>query len=216
MLAILNAAWDQNPLQRPNIIPLCTRLEALASKYIKPGTSFELLPDEPCDLADMNQNQIDSFINDILPKPIEEIMPVEEGVRIFRNEKSESKDKVAAWKCFEVNAELGDVTAMYYKGYCYDIGYVVEKDDAKAAEFYKMAADEGNADAQLKYAFKSQKKLEVFLEYLTKSAQNGNPTALYNLGRIQVRKDADLGIRYLKVAADKGQPDALKDLKKYT
>ncbi|CAG8492123.1 3656_t:CDS:2 [Diversispora eburnea] len=213
---IISQAWHDNPSQRPNIIPLCIRLETLASKYIKTGTSFELLHKEP-----LTQTQIyysgEDFedFEDCELETIEAIMSVEEGKKLFKSEKDE--DKAAAWKCFEANAELGDVEAIYYKGSCYDKGIAVEKDDVKAMEFFKIAADEGHPDAQLKYAFKiyAQKKIKDFLEYLTKSAHNGNPTALFNLGLIKisgnykVKKDKELGIRYIKLAAKEGQPKAM-------
>ncbi|RHZ86038.1 hypothetical protein Glove_55g68 [Diversispora epigaea] len=227
---IINQAWHDNPSQRPAIIPICIKLETLASKYIKPGTSFELLHKElltdipEFDFLDNDQTQIyysskdfEDFEDcelDEFYEPIEVIMPVEEGKKLFKSEKAE--DKAAAWKCFEANAELGDVEAIYYKGYCYDKGIAVNVDDAKAKEFFKIAADEGHADAQLKYAFKIKKNKDGFHEYLTKSAQNGNPTALFNLGLINVKGGKkELGIRYLKCAAEKGQPKAVEELKKY-
>ncbi|CAG8482675.1 2290_t:CDS:2 [Dentiscutata erythropus] len=49
---------------------------------------------------------------------------------------------------------------------------------------------------------------------------NGNPSALFNYGdlflngKLGIKKDEDKGIRYLKMAAVKGQPKALEELKK--
>ncbi|CAG8514166.1 10136_t:CDS:2 [Gigaspora rosea] len=49
---------------------------------------------------------------------------------------------------------------------------------------------------------------------------NGNPSALFNYGdlflngKLGIKKDEEKGIRYLKMAAVKGQPKALEELKK--
>ncbi|CAG8657266.1 5795_t:CDS:1, partial [Diversispora eburnea] len=97
----------------------------------------------------------------------------------------------------------------------------VEKDRKKASELFKEAADE-IPDAQLRYAFSLVNNplvkfdREIFLKYITKAANNNNPTAQYNLGevyfygKLNQKKDEKLGIKYLKLAALNDQPKAKK------
>jgi len=115
--------------------------------------------------------------------------------------------------------------AKYWQGYYYLEGRHVEKNLIKAKELFKEAADGGNADAQLRYAFclidKENEHIDYnkFLKYLKMSADNDNSTALYNLGeiyfhgRMGVTKDQKKGIQYLKLAALKNQPKAKEILK---
>ncbi|CAG8524737.1 25098_t:CDS:2 [Cetraspora pellucida] len=62
--------------------------------------------------------------------------------------------------------------------------------------------------------------VKEFLAYLNKAVINGNPSALFNYGdlflngKLGIKKDEEKGIRYLKMAAVKGQPKALEELKK--
>ena len=105
------------------------------------------------------------------------------------------------------------ILAKYWQGYYYLEGKYVEKNHAKAKELFKEAADGGNADAQLRYAFclidKENEKMDYnnFLKYLKMSADKNNATALYNLGEIYLQgkigigKDEKKGIQYLKLAA---------------
>ena len=75
-------------------------------------------------------------------------------------------------------AENGDVEAMVMVGDCFNRGFHTEKDDVKAHEYYKMAADKGNPGA----AFM------VSIGYL-----NG----------IGIRKNKSEAVKYMKIAADK-------------
>ncbi|CAG8743356.1 1924_t:CDS:1, partial [Dentiscutata heterogama] len=96
----------------------------------------------------------------------------------------------------------------------------------KAAALFKEAADSGLADAQLRYGHclwlgeGVQKNIKEAIEYFQKSADNGNTTALYNIGNLYyngsagVSQDKELGIRYLRKAALQGQPKALEMCKR--
>ena len=45
-------------------------------------------------------------------------------------------------------ASEGEATAQYNLGFCYKMGIGVAKDEGKAMQYYKMAAEKGHAQAQ--------------------------------------------------------------------
>ncbi|CAG8466822.1 3576_t:CDS:2 [Funneliformis mosseae] len=135
----------------------------------------------------------------------------------------EAGDKEKAWKCFEANAQLGNISAIYWQGYYLWEGYYTSADHVRAINCYKEAAKNGHADAQLRYAFsainREKMNLKGFLKFLKMSANEGNALALFNLGDVYLHgkfgvvKDEELGIKYLKVAAVLKQPKAIEILK---
>jgi len=237
-------AWQGEPRLRPTISELFLELNKLQKKHFpdartpnfKPATPpaveiSALSLDTPV-LGDTYKNAGDSphrksvSLNlpscDLPPEfefelfvPVEEIISLDEGITAHR-----TNDKEKAWKCFEAHAKLDNPQAIYWKGYYLWEGYVVAKDRKKAAELFKKAADDGIADAQLRYAFcmvnsegiKFDK--ELFMHYLILSADNGNPSARYNLadvylnGKLGIPKNEQEGVRYLRLAALKDQPKA--------
>ena len=56
-------------------------------------------------------------------------------------------EKSAEW--FEKAAELGNVDAMGYLGYCYEYGMGVTQNYDMALEWYKKAAELGNTGAEI-------------------------------------------------------------------
>ncbi|RIB14085.1 hypothetical protein C2G38_2096835, partial [Gigaspora rosea] len=115
------------------------------------------------------------------------------------------------------------MTAKYWKGHYLSEGYLGEKDLKHACELFKESADYGIAIAQLDYAFSLLKNttefdLNVFIEYLTKAANNGNDTAQFSLGdmylygKLNCNIDEKLGVKYLKLAALNNHDDAIKIL----
>ncbi|CAG8545797.1 10880_t:CDS:10 [Diversispora eburnea] len=73
-------------------------------------------------------------------------------------------------------------------------------DHKKASELFKEAADDEISDAQLLYAFSLVNNppvkfdREIFLKYITKAADNKNPTAQFNLGEIYLHDIDDFNI----------------------
>ncbi|CAG8554937.1 41354_t:CDS:2 [Gigaspora margarita] len=105
-------------------------------------------------------------------------------------------------------------------------GIFVKKDIVQAAKLFKEAAEDNNIDACFRYALlMTDKNLGVklnrerFIEYLTKAADAGNAMAQYNLGDMHLKgklsshSNADLGIKYLKLAALNGHLKAEAILK---
>ncbi|CAI2173296.1 5928_t:CDS:2, partial [Funneliformis geosporum] len=98
------------------------------------------------------------------------LTPFKEGLVAHKKQ-----DYAKAWKCFEEHANVGDT----------------------AIEIFKEAADNGNGDAQLRYAFC----------LIDKGNENNNHNG--------IQKDQNKGVQYLKLAALKDQQKVIDILKRY-
>ncbi|CAB4473014.1 kinase-like protein [Rhizophagus irregularis] len=208
---IINDTWKQNPQERISFMKLLDMLEELHNSIRMNPT--DILRDKSLDSskyisnADADLELPDEVISPVIFKPV---ISLEEGIKAFKTKKHQK-----AWECFNFHAENNNTTAKYWKGRYLWEGYldgIKEREEGK--ELFKEAADEGNSDAQLRYAFTLLNKLEeennrqIFLEYLKKAAGEGNnPTAQFNLGDIyykgkcNIPKDEYEGIRWLMKAA---------------
>ncbi|CAB4410187.1 unnamed protein product [Rhizophagus irregularis] len=229
---IIVAAWQDDPQIRASLQEIFLELHSLYTEFcstvnsspvLKPDKSLDLdgskatapvsISDEGgLELPDMEDFSIDAIV---------EIMPLEEGIAAHKK-----KEFQVAWECFNAHSDLGNTTAKYWKGYYLWEGYACEKDRVEASNLFKEAADDGLPDAQLRYAFSlvgnpgTKFDKGVFIEYLTKAAENNNSTAQFNLGdlymhgKLNVPKNEELGIKYLKLAALSNQPKAIEILQK--
>ncbi|CAH1764461.1 14758_t:CDS:2 [Entrophospora sp. SA101] len=187
-IKIITQMWKPDPDSRPDIVDLFNSLYDLLDK---------VKPDSP--------------------------MPLEEGIKAHK-----AKNRAKAWKCFCDLSADGNMKAKYWKGYYLFEGYHVKKDIQQAAQLFKEAADSGIADAQVRYAFcilgkKPDSKFEddeidEIIKYMTMASNNGNVTALYNLGEMyykgKVVKEANKhkGLEYLRLAAIQGHERAIEKL----
>ncbi|GBB84101.1 hypothetical protein RclHR1_10730004 [Rhizophagus clarus] len=231
---IIKLAWQQDPSLRPGIQLLFSMLQESYEKNVlsnkgsplmRPfrekdnhateGTTGDTDLDELCLSDPEDQNESISII--VVP-----LIPVKEGLQAHKEGNYEK-----AWKCFEENANVGDILAIYWQGYYYLEGKHIKKNKQKAMELFRKAADAGNADAQLRYAFclidKENKNIDSnkFMKYLQLAADNNNATALYNLGdvyfsgKLGIKKDKEKGIHYLRQAALHKQAKAKEILDKH-
>ncbi|CAG8743034.1 20870_t:CDS:2, partial [Racocetra persica] len=220
---LIQKAWKHYPRERISINILYLRLLELSSIDEK---SSSLKPADSC-------SESDSAIHEDTQNNtnITEILTVKEGIMLHRSKTPENREM--AWKCFENNAKLKSPLSIYWKGYylwegLYPTGTErskeqKDKDQSEARELFKIAADEGIADAQFWYAFsipRTSENREKFLDNLSKSAENGNAAALYSLGDVylhgkaHVNIDKKKGLRCLKLSAYKGHHKANEMLKK--
>ncbi|CAG8813625.1 17438_t:CDS:2, partial [Gigaspora margarita] len=145
------------------------------------------------------------------------IMPLEEGFRYHKY-----KNHAKAWQCIKENADIGNKDAIFWKGYYLTNGYgVVDPDPDQAMKLYKEAADYGHVEAQYRYAAlllknlkkdddeeTKKEKCEKIVRYYKSAAENKNADAMYSLGdiyfngKLRVEKNEQLGLEYLKSAAD--------------
>ncbi|RIB00183.1 hypothetical protein C2G38_2159664 [Gigaspora rosea] len=109
---------------------------------------------------------------------------------------------------------LENSVAKFWKA-CYLADAIfVKKDIVQAAKLFKEAAEDNNIGAYFRYILLITNKnssvelnREKFIEYLTKAADASNAMAQYNLdnmhlkGNLSTLSISDLGIKYLKLAA---------------
>ncbi|CAG8713443.1 2818_t:CDS:2 [Rhizophagus irregularis] len=230
---IIKLAWQQDPSLRPGIQLLFNKLQESYEKNVLSNKGSPLM--RP--LKEKENSTIDGTVgdeeldglclsdsedqNEQTPLIVVPLIPVKEGLQAHKE-----NDYKKAWECFDANANVGDILAIYWQGYYYLEGKHVEKNKQKAMELFRKAADAGNADAQLRYAFclidKENKSIDSskFMKYLQLAADNNNATALYNLGdvyfsgKLGIKKDKEKGIHYLRQAALHKQTKAKEVLDK--
>ncbi|RHZ84017.1 hypothetical protein Glove_86g152 [Diversispora epigaea] len=222
---IIISAWQHDVEIRASLMKIFLKLHELAADYPM-DTSPTLNPREKLYGSQMiKQRSIeplamklsDSCQNFTLPT----IVPLEEGIEAHK-----ARNHKKAWSCFEENVKFNSTVAKYWMGYYLSEGLPDgKKDPVKANLFFKEAADDGIADAQLHYAFSLfntpgiKFDPKVFVSYLTKAANGGSIAAQYNLGDLYFNgkilgiKDVELGTKYLKLAALNNDPRSIKILK---
>ena len=167
-------AWKQNPHER---IPFMKLLDLLEELYNSIQNMFEdnsigLLPDKTLDL-DGSKETSDTDLELSSDEEVDVIKPIislEEGTKAFKNH-----EYGKAWECFEFHAENGNIEAKYWKGrYLWNELGGIKGRKEEGQKLLKEAADEGNSDAQLRYAFTfkdilDKENRQIFMEYLKKS-----------------------------------------------
>jgi hypothetical protein len=216
----LSIAWKQEPQERISFMKLLDMLDELCDSADKDSTSILSNRSLRVDGSKETVNANLALPDEAIIKPI---ISIEEGILAYKN-----KEHQKAWECFDFHTKNNNTTAKYWKGRYLWEGYldgIKEREEGK--ELLKEAADDGNSDAQLRYAFTLSNNLDeesnrqIFLEYLKKAANEGNnSTAQFNLGDIyykgkcNVLKDENEGIKWLLKAAYQENSKAKKLLKK--
>ncbi|CAG8729920.1 36594_t:CDS:2, partial [Gigaspora margarita] len=231
-IKIIKMAWAHDPDERISIGKLYIMLSNMQNKYVPSGQMPDLLPNETLKLNEgTSDEQVMSDDEDLYigededikeSNDIEQILEVDQGIELHVT-RDPAKRKIA-WKCFVANAAKGHSKAIFWQGYYLWEGYYTDtkrtpeqsmEDRNKALNLFKTAADDGIAEAQLRYSFalkelkqlKASNVYEEFMHYLRLAAENGNPVAMFNLsdiymnGKLKEKKDIATGIRYLKLAA---------------
>lgn len=125
-----------------------------------------------------------------------------------------------AIELFEKTANKGNAHAMYKLGLAYGNGNGVAVDKQKARNYYRMAAEKGDVNAQIQYGYILETEdfnMKEALKWYQKSADQGNMIAQYNLGQMYrsgngVEVDYEKALKYYKKAADQGYADAMNCL----
>ncbi|CAG8613171.1 10123_t:CDS:2 [Ambispora leptoticha] len=203
-------------------------------KYIETiaATSYEpsdrpTLRDIFTKLFDLSKKNLPTIqrqsVNLPIPTPIlSSVQIVQDAITIH---KSRNGDRKSAYQIFCKYADLGDSTAKYWVGYylyynCLNELRTSEQQRVaiiRAARFFKETADMDLPEAQLRYGHCLWKREGVekdvieAVAYFEKSADNGNSTAIYNVGNMYYNgiQNIEKGAYYLRLAALKGQPKAI-------
>ncbi|KAF0528700.1 kinase-like protein [Gigaspora margarita] len=216
---IIADAWQGNPINRPNFQVLLEGLDKLCKKYDSThanDSAFETVSEE-CNYLG-SEGSINSTVRPVIP--------FEEGVRAHKEH-----NRQKAWECFRKHADLDNPTAIYWKGYYYLEGYVVEKNQELANKLFKIAADKGDARAQVRYALSltndladfrvNKEKRDEFIKYLTMAVNSDDSAAMWHLGdtyyngKLNFEKDKAKGIEYIRDAALRNFSRAVEFVKKF-
>ncbi|GBC01763.1 hypothetical protein RclHR1_04320004 [Rhizophagus clarus] len=218
---IIIDTWKGNPQERISFLKALDMLEELYSSinHMFDENLPALLPKNTLDLdgSIVIDETDDDFVlsyNFIVPT----IPLVDEGIRAHKEGYHQK-----AWKCFEYHARNGNTIAKCWKGrYLWEGIHDGIKGREEGRELLKAAADEGNTSAQLYYAFTLKNVLgegnniDTFIKYITKAAEGNNDIAQYNLGdiyykgKLNIQKDENEGIKWLKTAALHDNTRAIK------
>ncbi|RHZ46439.1 hypothetical protein Glove_621g60 [Diversispora epigaea] len=228
---IIVSAWHGDPANRASLQDIFMNLAQLAHVYCTSDKEIAsiILPNKELDLngslsravSISDEGGLGLLDFEFNIDEMSQTIPLEEGIASHKR-----KEYQRAWNCFVAHADLGDAIAKYWKGYYLWKGIEVEKDPERASGLFKEAADEEIANAQFRYAFSLVNNptvkfdREIFLEYITKAADNNNPAAQFNLGEVYLngkfgnKKDKELSIKYLRLAALNNHPKAKELLEK--
>ncbi|RHZ75108.1 hypothetical protein Glove_217g221 [Diversispora epigaea] len=207
---IPNTTWEDNVLLRPTDIQVSYLIKTLCEKHLILGNSprLTLKQNSNNDISYFNLNQSShlkssSYYSTSSPIPAVQIQNPNAEIPNAEIPNPKSQIIISIF-CRNPKSQIPNTTL----------------------EWFKMAADEGVPDAQLRYAFRlletnngDSKNNATILHYMTLAADGGNETAMYNLrniyyhGKLGVDKDEEKGIELIKLAALKKQPRAIDFLK---
>lgn len=156
-----------------------------------------------------HKDTISSCISQADIESIGDDVKVEDAVRVARIVFESSRN----------GAELGDASAQFTLGFCYEKGKGVEKNLWEAAKWYRLAAAQGHVNAQytlgLCYLLGQgvEKDFATAAQWHLKAANQGYADAQYLLGMMYengegVAKDSALAVHWYRKAAEQGQTSA--------
>ncbi|CAG8465393.1 3542_t:CDS:10 [Cetraspora pellucida] len=210
---ISRKAVGADPEFRPTLTEMFKTLENLFEPLNPPNLS----------------SKIPYKINDIINFAEFNYMSMKEAASTHR---STNGNLEMAYKCFNAYAKLGDLKAKYFVGYylykrLISTSYTEEERERRAAQLFKEVADASDEVpvAQLKYGlclFKGtgvDKNYSEAAKYFKKAADNGLVDGMYNAGNILYTgltdvKDKELGVKYIRRAAQNNHSDAIEFCKK--
>lgn len=132
------------------------------------------------------------------------------------------KDVKTAIDYYNKAMKYDNPVAIYNLGILYRDGEDVEKDNAKALELFKQAADLGEVDAQSEYGrmlYFEQENMKEGFEWLKKASENGSQSARFFLACIyfdgdeNVKPDQEFAVSEMKKLAESGYQPAIEILK---
>ncbi|PZO12165.1 MAG: hypothetical protein DCE87_15120 [Betaproteobacteria bacterium] len=119
-------------------------------------------------------------------------------------------------KALITKAEAGDTDAQFRVGVAYDFGKGAPRDGKEAMKWYRMAAENGNAEAQNSFGsgLQAEKRYAEALAWYEKASSRGHALAtnnlayLYDMG-LGVKQDRLKGFELYAQAADLGSAEAM-------
>ncbi|CAB4373458.1 unnamed protein product [Rhizophagus irregularis] len=235
---IITSAWQHENRKRPSTQKVSKILESLYKSHennllnLNEETNYEPQKSQESSFTTSTISTNNNAI-EVVNKHVIDLLPLSDGIEHHNTKAKRTKSKQdykICWECFNAHANIGNKTAMYWKGLYLWKGFV-EKNQIEAKKLFKIAADAGMADAQLEYAFaydsKNLKNPDLPFDkkecwkYLNMAAENNNSIALYHVGityyngKMGVKQDKEKGIGYLKLSALQDNPKAIETLDKH-
>ncbi|CAG8633736.1 5659_t:CDS:2 [Dentiscutata heterogama] len=206
-------AVGADPDFRPTITEMFKTLEKLQANFLalRPLTPIMNIPSDVINFAEFNY------------------MTMKEATLAHRVTNGNLE---MAYKCFNAYAQTGNLKAKYFLGYylykkLVNTPYTDKERAKRAAQLFKEVADSGDEvpDAQLKYGLCSfqgtgvDRNFSEAAKYFQKAADNGLAVGMYNAGNIFYAgltgvKDEELGIKYIREAAQNNHLEAMEFCKK--
>ncbi|RHZ82008.1 hypothetical protein Glove_115g31 [Diversispora epigaea] len=216
---IIRESWKPDAKQRLKILDIYIKLHSLLSFHTSESGKS---PNKNIDVLQSNSNQ-----DDYNKLTIEPVLSIEDGISKLKIEKEKDKkdrnpeELKKIWRGLEFYSSIDNLDALYWKAIYLD---TIEKDKKQAFNIYKEAALKGHTEAQCRYAQllineKDPKLNSEIVFYLKSSAEKGYLVSLYLYGKIiyegkfGLSEDHTNGLTFLKLAALKNHPLALKFLK---
>jgi TPR repeat protein len=124
---------------------------------------------------------------------------------------------------WDVLAQFGDPKAQFGLGVMHTFGQGVPKDDTRAMDWYRRAAERGHAGAQLflghglESGNGAEQNLEAAFFWFLRAAEQGEARAQNNLGRLYetgrgTNRDLDIALYWYEESARNGNTNARKNL----
>lgn len=135
--------------------------------------------------------------------------------RLLTGQKGVAPDAVRAAETLQPAAVSGYAPAQALLALCYERGLGVPKSPTEAHRLYTMAAEQGSVPAcraLVAQELRAGKRADA-LRWLRSMAEQGNPAAQLQLGKLCLRGEKNAatdaeGIRYLRYAAMQGEREA--------
>jgi TPR repeat protein len=134
------------------------------------------------------------------------------------------KNYSKARECYEKAAQAGVAEGVYNVGVCWEYGMGSEANLTRAAEYFRKAADMNLPQALFKMSVildagsGVNRNEATSIEYMARAASAGHPDAASIMGLVYLnglrgqKKDAEEGLKMLKIAASSGSAEAMKNI----
>jgi TPR repeat protein len=205
----IRSCLNPDPDARPTIADVITFLENFGPEMGFPGVDSAVFADY---IKEKGGSPVDESLQELADGG-------DPNAQFFLGLACESSDPVKAAELFKASADAGCQFGQVK--YAMHLQFTAE-DIAEAAKYYRMAADQGNADALnnlggLIEAGKVSGGYRTAVKCFQSAVELGNPAAMVNLGRCFelgriVEKDLDQATTLYNSAAEAGNPDGKRHL----
>ncbi|OHT07390.1 hypothetical protein TRFO_24404 [Tritrichomonas foetus] len=229
-ISLIKRCWDDDPSKRPTFQQIVEELEG--EEFLNDDIEIDRFIDyqdqftPPSIHVSLSQK----------PKKSQETKCNKDKLKDIatKKAKSEPRRRLTAIEKLHLAADEGDLLSQYHYAIRLRDGEGVKSDQEKSAHYFALAAKSGHTDAMIQYAraLQSGKGIKQDINeaanwykraidagdgnayyYYAEMLINGEITDIINSGQSKVveyvaKKDIETGAKYMKMAADSGNPEA--------